>query len=280
MTLALAPTAIIAPGAAGELDERWIDKLADKWLATLDGEAHDVLAKIGVFLASHRVGKNPTSQAAWRKRMQRHFGDRLLAVNIILANGYLPDYSIDILTVTQAFRSLDETKRLRETGIKERATWIAGVRHTCRSDGAGGVRKKGRFVAGVSKHALKQIIKRCRIHTVAELHAAIMTAWPTISKIEALTREVRKERRGGGWRIPISLPTMPDELAIFVIGEPHEGDDPANCFVKTVYPISFFNRVERENVLRLHAFLNDNSLLEFITKKDEALKLLEAVWRM
>jgi hypothetical protein len=42
MTLALAPTAIIAPGAAGELDERWIDKLAEKWLASLDGEAHDV----------------------------------------------------------------------------------------------------------------------------------------------------------------------------------------------------------------------------------------------
>jgi hypothetical protein len=280
MAVALAPTPIIAPGAAGELDERWIDRLADQWLESLDGEANDVLAKIGVFLASRRVGKNPESQKAWRDRIQRHFGDRLLAVNIIPVRGSLPNYSVDLLTVTQAFRSIEDMRRLREAGVKERATWIAGLRYTSSASGVGGVKKHGRFVAGVSKHALKAIIKRCNIHTVAELHAAIMTAWPTISKIETLTREVRRERRGGGWRIPIVLPTMGDELAIFVIGEPSEGDDPAHCFVKTAFSICFFNKQERENVLRLHAFLNENGLLELIAKKDQALNLLEGVWRL
>jgi hypothetical protein len=94
-----------------------------------------------------------------------------------------------------------------------------------------------------------------------------------------LTREVRKQRRGDGWRVPVKLPTM-DELAISVVSGPSEDDERTTAFVRTVFPISFLNASERENVIRLKAFLDENDLMNVLVKKrEEAGSLLEAVWR-
>jgi hypothetical protein len=273
-------TPVILPGAAAEIGELWVDKLLDQWLGALAGEASDVLQRLGEFMAENRIGGCPKSQAKWKQRLNKRFGERLLSVKLKTGSRAHYEYKIDLLCVTGAFRSIAEDKRLMDEGIAERPTWLTGLRVTASKDGAGrSADVRIRFICGVSKHALRRLIQRGGCCTVSDLHAAMRAAWPVLSAVEAATAERRKERNADTWLVPVKLPTM-TEPVVFVMSGPSAGDDEILCFVRTVYPLSFLKKYEQNRVLRLHALLTEASFDLFAlveSHRAEYVSLLEAL---
>jgi hypothetical protein len=249
------PTPVILPGAAAEIGDAWVDKLLDQWLGALAGEASDVLLHLSTFMAEHKIGANPKAQSKWRQRLDKRFGDRLLSLKLKTGNRAHYQYELDLLTVTAAFRSEAEEQRLRDADIMEKPTWMTGLRVTAAKAGAcKSADVKVRFVAGVSKHALRRFVQRGGCCTVSDLHAAMRAAWPVLSAIEAVTAETRKECNGDTWLIPVALPTTTTPV-VFIVSGPSAGDDETLCFVRTVYAMSYLNQYERAEVLALHKLL-------------------------
>jgi hypothetical protein len=278
MTLALAPSPILAPGGADELAERWIDKMLDQWMTSLQGESGDVVSRLISFLKDNRIGANPVAQRKWADRLRKRFPDRLLALTMAPGKRNNHAFALDLLMVTGAFRSVAEDKRRQEAGISVRQTWLTGLRISRSNEGPHKPAKVGcHFVVGASRHALKRIIQRCAIHTAEDLHTAIRAAWPTLSKAEALTREARKARLSDAWLVPVTLPSMADPV-VFVLSGPSEGDTEDLAFVKTVFPLSFLNDTELANVLALHSLLSNTTIIKIVMDHlDDARAMIDAV---
>jgi hypothetical protein len=247
--LAIPAAPIIAPGGASGIEDRRVERIIGQWLGALQVEAQSQRAALDDFLdlRTGHIGGNPKAQARWLARVKRKFGDRLLCADVRTGNRARYHVTLDFMVPMAIHRS--------DVDRDESPDWLAGVRASVSRAGAN-AKSSGdaKFIGALSRHCVKRLIQRCGCESATDLHLAFRTAWPTISKLEAATREVRAMRNGDVWRIAVNLPTMA-EPAIFVMAGPSPADDAKMFFAKTCYPISYLNARERAEVAALHQSL-------------------------
>jgi hypothetical protein len=247
--LAIPAAPIVAPGAGAEIADKYAARLVGQWLEALHSEAR----RAGAALEAHfrtregRIGGNAIAQRRWAARVERIFGERLLASRLQSGDRAKFNLELDVMLPMAAIRP--------DTVAAGELAWLAGLRMSMISAGANShPARELHFVAALSRHALVRMVQRCGCETAADLHAAFRAAWPVLSRVEAMTREQRKSEPSSIWRIPVNLPTMA-EPAIFVTAGPSAEDDPRIFFVKTAFPISFLSPRERAEALATGAAL-------------------------
>jgi hypothetical protein len=240
--LAIPAAPIVAPGAGAEIADKYATRLVGQWLEALYAESHSGATALRRHFETPqgRIGGNPIAQRRWAARVERIFGNRLLASRLETGSRARFHLQLDVLLLTNGLGLPAPPGEL---------AWLAGFRMDVSRTGA---KSSGAdhldFVAAISKHALVRMVQRCGCETAADLHAAFRAAWPVLSRAEEVTREQRKAEPSLVWRVPVILPTMA-EPAIFVVAGPGPADDPRVFFVKTAFPISFLNPRERADAL-------------------------------
>ncbi|HEY8124528.1 MAG TPA: hypothetical protein VIF88_03800 [Methylocystis sp.] len=246
--LAIRSAPIVAPGAGGDIADKYASRLVGQWLDALYAESHSAAKALHKHFLTRegRIGGNPIAQRRWAARVERMFGSRLLASRLETGSRARFHLQLDVLLPTN-WRGLAATPG--------ELAWLAGFRMDVSRAGAESHPAQYLdFVAAISKHALVRMVQRCGCETAADLHAAFRAAWPVLSRAEEMTREQRQAEPSLVWRIPVNLPTMA-EPAIFVMAGPSPDDDPRVFFVKTAFPISFLGPRERADALATGAAL-------------------------
>ncbi|HEY8138773.1 MAG TPA: hypothetical protein VIF61_13100 [Methylocystis sp.] len=240
--LAIPAAPIVAPGAGAEIADKYAARLVGQWLDALHVEAR----RAGAALHAHfltregRIGGNAIAQRRWAARVERIFGNRLLASRLESGSRAKFNLQLDVMLPMDG---------LGLTAVPGELAWLAGLRMSVISGGPNShPSQELHFVAALSRHALTRMVQRCHCETAADLHAAFRAAWPGLSRAEEVTREQRKAEPSLVWRVPVILPTMA-EPAIFVVAGPGPDDDPRIFFVKTAFPISFLGPRERADAL-------------------------------
>jgi hypothetical protein len=243
--LAIPAAPIVAPGAGAEIADKYAARLVGQWLEALHVEAR----RAGAALHAHfktregRIGGNAIAQRRWASRVERIFGDRLLASRLESGSRAKFHLQLDVMLPMDG---------LGLAAVPGELAWLAGLRMDVSRAGANShPAQELYFVAALSRHALTRMVQRCGCETAADLHAAFRATWPVLSRVEAMTREQRKAKTALVWRVPVILPTM-TEPAIFIAAGPSPADDPRVFFVKTAFPISFLTPRERADAMTLH----------------------------
>ncbi|MGO9770418.1 MAG: hypothetical protein ACLPSW_12850 [Roseiarcus sp.] len=240
--LAIPAAPIVAPGAGAEIADKYAAHLVCQWLEALHVEARRAGAAMHAHFLTRegRIGGNTIAQRRWVARVERIFGERLLASRLQSGSRAKFNLEIDVMSPMAA---------ICPEPIAGELAWLAGLRMSVSRGGANShPAQELHFVAALSRHALTRMVQRCGCETAADLHAAFRAAWPVLSRVEAMTREQRKAGTSLVWRVPVILPTMA-EPAIFIAAGPSSADDPRVFFVKTAFPISFLSPRERADAL-------------------------------
>lgn len=247
--LAIPSAPIVAPGAGAEIADKHAARLVGQWLSALHVEARQAGADLHAHFLTRegRVGGNAIAQRRWAARIERIFGERLLASRLWTGGRAKFRLELDVMLPMEAIR--------RDPVAAGELAWLAGLRMSVRGAGPNShPSQELHFVAALSRHALVRMVQRCNCETATDLHAAFRAAWPVLSRVEAMTREQRQREAHLIWKIPVILPTMA-EPAIFIAAGPSPADDPCLFYVKTAFPISFLSPRERADALATGAAL-------------------------
>jgi hypothetical protein len=268
MSGALAPTPIIAVGAAADLEQRWIERVVDLWLAALGVQATAVNDNIHDFLkSSGGIGYNPLAQTRWATRARSAFGSALLDLRLKPGKRGAFEIAVDYWCPDRSpYAIVAKASDAKADWIYGRRLWAYRTRNCRQMNGGGGV------IAALSRHSLVRLVQRGGCHAADDMTASLRASWPRLALFEAIIRNDKP--KDAHWLWPLRIPTMDEPLVALMFVA-----DGGFVAVKTFLGVSMLTPDQRSAVIAADETMGDVACpIGFV--RSDAFDVLESMIEM
>jgi hypothetical protein len=231
-----APT--ITPEGAATLDDRWINRLIDQWLALLAKQSkfHDDRLCELFAGGKGRMPGNPKGQAKWVKRFVNRLGSSIIQTEILPGKRAKFHFFADILSCGPALKSAEDFCTAAYAPITEdKPVWLYASRLHYGKEGPTDVEVSVYQITlfAMTKHAILRLIQRGGALTVSDLEREFKKNWKRLLIAELYSRERRGLKNGEVFFVPLS-PSPNGERLFAVMQGPEKKDHALTFILKTV----------------------------------------------